>query len=704
MKRIIIFLFLLFSYTLFARKAVIVSLPGITPEELYNSQYKNILFVAERGAVGLANCRLYKKYPSESAYLAMGTARMIKGGEEARLCFGADEFYKGTKADIQFERLWGVSPPPDALLHIGFPSLVEANQSLKGKTDYHLLGDLLVEKGIKTILLGNGDILGEPHREASLALVDSRGIVKGGDVSDKLLVLDPCFPGGVRTNFSALKDALRKYLQLDNIVLIIETGDSLRIDLQYPYLNENRRETLIGEFLSRVDDMVGFILHYLSDEDLFIITAPYPGRWALKEGRNLSPVIAMGNGLKGLLTSGTTKTLGVVSHYDFSPTIASFFGGPKRLFLGKTFYSKSIDEPIKTILRIRERSWRSWTIHKIISAHIVALTLTFLLLGFILPLLNPFYRLLILIPLLFPFALLLLAPLSLTELPLIFSLSILTILLFFICSFYPSKSLLYITIATIVFLSFDLLHGSQLMASSGIGHSVEEGARYYGIGNEFMGLLVGYLLVLLYHYGNNFLQRFLWLIYAILVGAPWWGANWGGLITLLAGFIYLSINHLRHRGRVKLYLVAIFIMMVCLPVIFDTLTRGTHIGLAFRNLLLGKADILFEIVQRKIMTNVRLLRYSDWTVTLIGECILLFLYYILRFYLAKKDSSLWLKTVLICTIVAFIFNDSGVVASVFLLMPVIAVILIEEVPVELARKWMAGREGKSERKIALTDK
>lgn len=678
MKRF--FFFLLFVSSLYARKVLVVSLPGITMEDLIMGQNRNILSLMEKGAIGLVNCRLPKGYPAESAYLAMGSARRLVGKEEARLCFGTDELFLGERGEEVYERYWGFLPPLKTLVHIGFPAIVEYNPSLRGRMGYTLLGDLLHKRGVKTVLLGNADTISELHREASCVLIDSKGIIREGEISKALLKPDPAFPGGLRTDFHILKRELKKHLG-DNRFIFIETGDSLRIDSQHPYISEERRKLLIREFLKSVDDLLGYIIPLLRREDILIVISPYPGRWAVEEGKTLSPLIVVGGGMKGLLTSGTTKTEGIVSLYDFAPTIASFFGGAGRLYLGKKMYSQPVGKPLEAILQIRQESWRSWSIHKIISAHLILLTLTFFLLGFLLPLAYPSSRFLALFPLVLPMVLLLLSPFPLNEKEMVFVFPLLTFLLLASCRFFSNKSPLYITLLLLLLIILDTLNKGKLMAGSGIGHSVEEGARYYGIGNEFMGLLVGCMLVINYYYPRLPLYWFLWSFVALLVVAPWWGANWGGFLTTLTCFAYMELSEIKGKRKGYIYLLLCLFFALGLPMLVDILTSKTHIGLAFRGLFLGKVGDLMEIIQRKVVTNIKLFRYSDWTIVLITEGILLFIFYGLRYLLPGEKTPRWLKAVLLSTLVAFALNDSGVVASAFLLIPVVVVILIKEIPV-----------------------
>jgi hypothetical protein len=684
MKRLLFFLF--FASFLLAKRIIVVSFPGITLEDILREGIGNIEYIMENGAIGLTNCRLSRNYPSESAYLSMGSARRLAPKEEARLCLFQNEIFQGEKASDIFFRIWGFPPPPNFLIHIGFPSIVNNNPSLKGKSNYHLLGDLLQERGVKTVLLGSADTMSEMHREASCVLLNSRGIIEEGEVNKNLVKPDPFFPGELRTNFSALKEKLRSYLSQDNVFIFIETGDSLRVDLQYPYISVAMRDIFIGRLLKDVDDLIGFIIPLLRKDDLLILVSPYPGMFSLGKGFTLSPIIIFGSGMKGLLTSKTTKTLGVVSLYDFAPTIFSFFGGSERLYLGRKITAKPVERQVERLQQIRRESQRSWAIHRIISANIIGLTVGFFLLAFFLPLFFPGFRYFSLFPFILPLALLILTPFPLSGFQLAIFLPLLILLIFALCLLRPKKAPLYLSLLLFLLICLDIMQGGKLMAESGIGHSVEEGARYYGIGNEFVGLIVGCLLVFSYFYPRFLGSWIAWVIICLLIGAPWWGANWGGFLTAISGFSYLLLSQMKKKREFYIYLSIFFLILFSFPIVFDILTKSTHIGLAFRGLLLGRIGDLIEIGQRKVMTNLKLLRFSDWTMPLVVQTILLLIHYTISYIIPKEKASSWLKAVFLSLVIAFAFNDSGVVAGVFLLIPVTSLILSEEIPIEKTKR------------------
>lgn len=664
------------SYLLFASRVVIVSLPGVNLDDLLSLGGKNFLSLAEKGAIGLVSPRLPPNFPLESAYLAMGTGRRLVASEEARLCLAPQEMLGGIRSSALYEKRWG-GKPPNALLHIGLPSLANINSSLKGKKAWNTLGDILQKRGIRTFLLGNGDSLQEIHREASCVLVSSQGTIDGGCVGKELTIEDPLFPGGLRTNFPLLRRLIPKFLP-DRGVLLIEIGDSLRIESQYPYMNEAMRSFYLRYTLQETMNLIEYLLPLLKPTDLFIFISPFSGRYWFSKGDRLSPLLIMGKGYKGLLSSKSTRVKGVISLYDFAPTILSYYGITEHFYQGRKVYSEKGN--LKDLWELHQRSLREWQTRKK-TKWFVGLSPILLSLIFALSFLYPASAYASLLLLLFPFSLLLLSPLPL-GLP-YFPLLIPAIMSIAFLSLLPTRKRapFYTSLFLVLLIGLDVLQGGKWMSISGIGHSIQEGARYYGIGNEFMGLFIGSLLVIYFYWSHFKGYYFLFPLACLLVGAPWWGANWGGFLTSVICFFYLLASPIKKKKNIYIFIGIFFLLIFLLPLFADILGKSTHIGLAFGELARGKISDILPLVQRKVLTNLKLLQRSDWSALLGVELSLLFLSYILHYRLNRDDVEMrWLKGVMWGTMIALLFNDSGVVASALLLLPVVSTILINQAP------------------------
>src|SRR5690606_1659723 len=165
----------------------------------------------------------------------------------------------------------------------------------------------------------------------------------------------------------------------------------------------------------------------------------------------------------------------------------------------------------------------------------------------------------------------------------------------------------------------DTALGGYLAVRSPLGYSLVGGARYYGIGNEFMGILLGAAVVAL----GGMLQRFhvsrrpATLMMAaglaglvVVLGASRMGANFGGAlaaaVTAVTAVTALQEAPLRLGSRV--------ILSAAVVMTADVL-RGREPalwGLAMQRLAAGYGTTRWGIIRRKGAVNLRLMRWTIW--------------------------------------------------------------------------------------------
>jgi hypothetical protein len=80
-----------------------------------------------------------------------------------------------------------------------------------------------------------------------------------------------------------------------------------------------------------------------------------------------------------------------------------------------------------------------------------------------------------------------------------------------------------------------------------LGYDPIIGARFYGIGNEYMGVLVGASIITISIFFEKFgFKNIILLPFALAVvfimGNPMMGANVGGTITISAAFLFLILK------------------------------------------------------------------------------------------------------------------------------------------------------------------
>jgi hypothetical protein len=173
----------------------------------------------------------------------------------------------------------------------------------------------------------------------------------------------------------------------------------------------------------------------------------------------------------------------------------------------------------------------------------------------------------------------------------------------------------------------DLFAGDGLCRFSIMGYSIVEGARYYGIGNELMGALVGSsvigiaLLLGTMRAGPRSAGIVLALsliTMAAAVGAPMLGANVGGAIAVVFAYgIAMTATAKRPLDpRRAIAIVGGLTAIIAAFVVLDSL-RGqqyeSHLGKAIRGIREGGFGALWDIAARKLSMNWMLIRLSIWS-------------------------------------------------------------------------------------------
>ncbi|MFW5787266.1 MAG: hypothetical protein ACOCV3_03265, partial [Halanaerobiales bacterium] len=257
---------------------------------------------------------------------------------------------------------------------------------------------------------------------------------------------------------------------------------------------------------------------------------------------------------------------------------------------------------------------------------------------------------------------------------------------------YKQFKVLLITFILSIILILELLGFWSLMPDSLLGYSSQIGARYYGIGNEYMGLFLGASLIFILLVAENGLiaarQKSIVILYLIcislFVGVAGLGANFGGAITALIITGVVSSYFFPKCGWFKLLLffAGIFILIVINDYL-GLVGNQTHIGMAASELLEGNFTELKLIVLRKILMNIKLLRWTIWTRVLLAFifCLYFLFHYpvgvLKNFFNKTRYLSTGYYAVFIASIATMFINDSGVVAAATLLFyPILSLLYI----------------------------
>lgn len=242
-----------------------------------------------------------------------------------------------------------------------------------------------------------------------------------------------------------------------------------------------------------------------------------------------------------------------------------------------------------------------------------------------------------------------------------------------------------IAVATALIIAADVAAGSPLLRYSYLGYDPIGGARFYGLGNEFMGgLLVGSAVLggwSVVREKNRNLPYANWIGFCVfgivlaVIGAPALGTNVGGAICAVFAFGY-TWNAMRRKQagfRSVLILAAAAAAVLGLLMLADhanPVNEQSHIG---QTVAVIRREGLFgigQIITRKLAMNFKLLRYSVWS-----KALLIALTVMGASFIWPSTFIAWLKDnypfialgmkggAVLGSLAAFIFNDSGVVAA-----------------------------------------
>lgn len=240
----------------------------------------------------------------------------------------------------------------------------------------------------------------------------------------------------------------------------------------------------------------------------------------------------------------------------------------------------------------------------------------------------------------------------------------------------PSPSV--ILSLTAVVLVADGLTGTSLVSQSVLSGYALSGIRFYGIGNEYMGVLLAGSLTLAAGKNVKKRGRFFWFLLVIFaLSFPAFGAKAGGAVTATATF-WLAERRLRGkqlRARDAVLGVTLGFALVFLWVAIGQLlgTRRTHLETAAEALTDGRFGYIVGIAGRKAAMAARIALHPAVLLGLagfvgIGIAARRWLGKPVTEYRKKKPSfaAIWDAGLCGC-LVSILFNDSGIIAAVLLL-------------------------------------
>ena len=331
--------------------------------------------------------------------------------------------------------------------------------------------------------------------------MDASGQVPLGNISNQTTIPSPSFLG-LETNYGFLKQEVSHYKTKADVI-VVELADLHRLEtapVAFPDIAQAERNRL----LENIDQFVGELKAQMSPNDLLLIVSPSPSKRQLDSKDSFTPVVAYGPGYHGFLTSGSTRRDLVVANTDIAPTVLSFMGindlgihmiGQPIVPKPATGFdalekAQALSASAALTNRLRSPLVKGYVVFQII---VIALSLIILALF---RKKSSWLQLLILAMGVVPLVLLPLGKISLPFDWIYVVVAILSTLLLtwglsigFRANYY--KAFVFVTLITLLALNVDILTGATMIKSSVLGYDPMAGARYYGVGNEYMGVMIG---------------------------------------------------------------------------------------------------------------------------------------------------------------------------------------------------------------------
>jgi hypothetical protein len=556
--------------------------------------------------------------------------------------------------------------------------------------------------------IGNGDAGSPPPvpvgrgRWALLAAMTPEGVVSLSATGPELLDADAAAPFGVRTDATALEDAVDRALD-QCAVAIVSPGDLERVDeaaLADPTVLDDERaqaaaaaDALLGHVMSRLD----------ADRDLLLVVSPTSPWW--EERAQLGIAVARGPGYPAgsTLESASTRRTGFVTLPDVAPTILEFLGVARPPAMnGRPWIARPAGpgESLDGLVEQNEEAVFVDSVQSKVSAGFVIFQV--LVYACAIALLASRRRrslggivgaleVAALSIAAFPVATYLAGGFNGHAIGTLWYVVLLTGLALFLTAILtvfvrnPLDRLLGISAFTVAVLAVDLFLGARLQIETVFGYSPIVAGRFAGIGNiafavlAAAGLLTGTLLVHRWR-DRRALGAAAALFAGIVVldGAPQLGSDVGGVIALVPGLGITLVLLSGRRPSWRTLLVAAGVALVCLTAFLAVdlsrpLESQTHLARLFEDVRMRGLDPLMDTIRRKAEANLRVFRSSIWTLFVPPALAVLG-------WLLLRPRGRWRELAavypkpraglaggLVLAVLAFAVNDSGIVIPAVIL-------------------------------------
>lgn len=659
--------------------------------------------LSKRGYIGLMNIKGDQGNDDKRSYASIGA-----GGRANVVNNEMISFENLTKENGKlYTASTGEKPKEINNLFINKSINNNAEKGTYGST-LGLLGQTLSDNNKKVALLGNADVIenGEIVKVRNLGLVsmDMSGRVESGNV-DNINVKDYSMPFGIRTDYDSLVSETKSYYD-KNDALFIELGDTYRLDVYKPNLNEKTYYKMRKQIFNNINAYLEKVFDMVSENDTIYIVSEFPTTLDYNNKRRLSPVIKFKGNEKGLLKSATTRRDGIIANLDIGVDILNEFGLKNETMIGRVLNSVEREDNIEFLTGEYQKivsinNIRATVVNTFVGIVSASWIIAMLALLFkdklphkekVFTILKELIKLGLIMPLT-----LLLAPIFNFKSPvgIITGVIIMTVLLYLsgrlLFKDNDIKQMGYYALLTIALIVVDTIIGTYFMKNCIMSYDAIVGARYYGVGNEYEGVTIAsavFALSVLLNYKKipKWLTIVLSVIILITSAFPSMGANVGGAISeCVAYLLFIMLIFDIKLDFKKIMILGLSAVLIVLVFAALDLFMGaeSHLGVFAKQILQEGPSAIILTFTRKISMNLKLAKSTVWVnILLTGIFVIgIFIFRPSRHMrnISNKYNMIFKGFIasMVGCIITLLVNDSGIVAaataSIYILIPILII-------------------------------
>jgi hypothetical protein len=685
------------------KKAIIIIMDYVDLPDLINADTPQLDYLLQNSGSALINIRAKNRNPSSSC-MSLSSGSRTATLYNAKLSYNDNEvinslpgIYQSNNTVLTAGDLYylytGIKAPAAAIVNLYTEPMKKYASSFNPVYEIGYLGSLARDYGLNVAVLGNSDTLDSLDRNIAILGMDENGLVPHGDVSKKILEHDASSLGGLRTNHQAFLSRLDEFLE-DSDIMFIDLGDSSRVE----YSRDNCADELLylhrQNAIERNDRLLGEIIAKLDMEHtMLFVLSPNTNKDMVSQGNfGLTAAIVYNPDFKqGFLTSPTTRRAGLISNIDILPSILGYLDCPQpggNTGINVIPSNNNSLEILHQDLNLFKQLRKSRN-----PLHYSFMFLAFLsiLLGFLVFIMKkehlwPYLYTIIYSTWSLPIIYLFIARTGYPSVLLSVFLSLVAALaagLLLNRVFRKAEPPLFLLSSiTSIFLVIDCFRGSPLMLLSPLGSDAIAGGRFYGIGNDYMGILLATTVIAVSILLNRLSLSPRWKaligvlplsLAALAIGHPHFGANVGGLISaivIIGVFMLVVLDKKISLKNMIIIGIAAFLgilLVAQLDLIFSD--TPSHAGNTINSLLHSGPALFFSIVKIKLGILISTVYNSNWSILLLFSLFILIISW-------KKEAALFrqivskqhdlhnsIRILPAAALIIFLVNDTGVIAA-----------------------------------------